>query len=318
MVLMFLGPMKANGKRDGAPKPGVRSGLATGLEADVCFETGLLGGQSEFLVAMLAAFAFAALLGLPSFHVVVCPCATLLFLGAASAFAALMGWPSGSAADGPAVRAALSDGFGAAMLAVSVVFSDGYGAAMLGWLLVGVQVGSCAESCVPGSSSLQLDVESRLETVSEVGAMVMEMESSASEFAPGETEANGTESVCLASGETEANGTESVCSASGWSNWRPGSLDPWSVWQPGSLPVISEEVSDGPDPEDPLYEWVTIEDPLESFFHSLMTRCYDVESDSGSVVSEILYSGGVLGRGPATRILSLLKAFEYCSGGQVG
>ena len=90
----------------------------TGLAGYVCLETELMGRESDFHAAMLAAFAFAALLGLPSFFAVVCPGAATLFLGgendfyaamlAAFTFAALMGWPSCFAVDSPAVPAALS------------------------------------------------------------------------------------------------------------------------------------------------------------------------------------------------------------------
>ena len=92
----------------------------TGSAGYVCLETELMGCESDFHAAMLAAFAFAALLGLPSFFAVVCPSAATLFLGgendfyaampAAIAFAALMGWPSCFAVDSPAVLAALSGG----------------------------------------------------------------------------------------------------------------------------------------------------------------------------------------------------------------
>ena len=77
-------------------------------------------GSPDFYAAMLAAFAFVAFLGLPSFFAVVCPGAATLFLDgendflaallAAFAFAALMGWPSCFAVDSPAVHAALSGG----------------------------------------------------------------------------------------------------------------------------------------------------------------------------------------------------------------
>ena len=80
-----------------------------------------MDGESDFYAAMLAAFAFAAFLGLPSFFAVVCPGAATLFLGGendlnaamlvAFAFAALMGWPSCFAVDSPAVLAALSGGY---------------------------------------------------------------------------------------------------------------------------------------------------------------------------------------------------------------
>ena len=92
----------------------------TGSAGYVCLETELVDGESDFHAAMLAAFAFAALLGLPSFFAMVCPGAATLFLGgesdfcaampAAIAFAALMGWPSCFAVDGPAVLAVLSGG----------------------------------------------------------------------------------------------------------------------------------------------------------------------------------------------------------------
>ena len=92
----------------------------TGSAGYVCLETELIGWESEFYAAMLAAFAFAAFLGLPSFFAVVCPGAATLFLGgendffdalfAAFAFAALMGWPSCFAVASPAVHAALSGG----------------------------------------------------------------------------------------------------------------------------------------------------------------------------------------------------------------
>ena len=123
----------------------------TGSAGYVCLETGLMGCESDFHAAMRAAFAFAALLGLPSFFAVVCPSAATLFLGgendfnaampAVFAFAALMGWPSCFAVDSPVVPAALSGGMlcfaalsgllrrfcvPAAML-FWVAFSDGYG-----------------------------------------------------------------------------------------------------------------------------------------------------------------------------------------------
>ena len=78
----------------------------TGSAGYVCLETELIGWESDFHAAMLAAFAFAALLGLPSFFAVVCPGAATLFLGgvndfyaamlAAFAFAALMAGPRAS------------------------------------------------------------------------------------------------------------------------------------------------------------------------------------------------------------------------------
>ena len=92
----------------------------TGLAGYVCLETELMGWESEFYAAMLAAFAFAAFLGLLSLFAVVCPGAATLFLGgendffaalfAVFAFAALMGWPSCFAVASPAVLAALSGG----------------------------------------------------------------------------------------------------------------------------------------------------------------------------------------------------------------
>ena len=93
----------------------------TGSAGYVCLETELMGWESDFHAAKLAAFAFAALLGLSSFFAVVCPGAATLFVGgendfnatmpAAFVFAALMGWPSCFAVDSPAVPAALSGGF---------------------------------------------------------------------------------------------------------------------------------------------------------------------------------------------------------------
>ena len=53
----------------------------TGSAGYVCLEVELMGWESEFYAAMLAAFAFAAFLGLPSFFAVVCPGAATLFLG---------------------------------------------------------------------------------------------------------------------------------------------------------------------------------------------------------------------------------------------
>ena len=90
----------------------------TGSAGYVCLEAELIGRESDFHAAMLAAFAFAALLGLPSFFAVVCPGAATLFLGgendfyaamlAAFVFAALMGWPSCFVVDSPAVPVVLS------------------------------------------------------------------------------------------------------------------------------------------------------------------------------------------------------------------
>ena len=90
----------------------------TGSAGYVCLETELMGWESEFYAAMLAAFAFAAFLGLPSFFAVVCPGAATLFLDgesdfyaalfAAFAFAAMMGWPSCFVVASPAVLAVLS------------------------------------------------------------------------------------------------------------------------------------------------------------------------------------------------------------------
>ena len=45
----------------------------TGSAGCVCLETQLMGWKSDFYAAMLAAFAFAALLGLPSFFAVDSP-----------------------------------------------------------------------------------------------------------------------------------------------------------------------------------------------------------------------------------------------------
>ena len=90
----------------------------TGSAGYVCLEAELMDGESDLYAAMLAAFAFAALLGLPSFFAVVCTGAATLFLDgendffavmlAAIAFAALMGWPSCIVADCPAVPVVLS------------------------------------------------------------------------------------------------------------------------------------------------------------------------------------------------------------------
>ena len=76
----------------------------TGSAGYVCLETELMGGESDFHAAMLAAFAVAALLGLPSFFAAVSPGAATPFLGgenvfnaalpAAFAFAALLDRPS--------------------------------------------------------------------------------------------------------------------------------------------------------------------------------------------------------------------------------
>ena len=92
----------------------------TGSAGCVCFETELMGRESDFHAAMLAAFAFAALMGWPSCFAVVCPGAATLFLGgendfyaamlATFAFAALMGWPSCFAVDSPAAPVVLSGG----------------------------------------------------------------------------------------------------------------------------------------------------------------------------------------------------------------
>ena len=78
----------------------------TGSAGYVCLETELVDGESDFHAAMLAAFAFAAFLGLPSFFAVVCPGAATLFLGgendlnaamlAALAFVALWAGPRAS------------------------------------------------------------------------------------------------------------------------------------------------------------------------------------------------------------------------------
>ena len=65
----------------------------------VCLETESVDGESDFHAAMLAAFAFAALLGLPSFFAVVCLGAATLFLGGENDFYAAMGWPSCFAVD---------------------------------------------------------------------------------------------------------------------------------------------------------------------------------------------------------------------------
>ena len=295
---------------------GVRSGFSTGLEAEVCFETDLQGGQSEFLAAMFAAFAFAALLGLTSFHVVVCPCAALLFLGAVFAFAALMGWPSGFAVDSPAVHAALSDGFGAAMLAVHAVISDGYGAAMLTRLFFvfeRMRVGSCAGNWVPGSSSRQLGVESEFdETVlestfsselcsgeSEVGVMVS---GSASELCSAESEVHVTvlegSASELCPGESEVD-VMVLEGSDPWASW-PSTLDPWRYWRTGqSLPGIPEEpLLLGPDPEDPLFEWVACEyeDPSTQLYYDMLARLEEctVQYEESEAGSEIYFSGGLL------------------------
>ena len=82
----------------------LRGDANTGSAGYVCLETELVDGESDFHATMLAAFAFAALLGLPSFFAVVCRGAATLFLGgendfyaamlAAFSFAALLGLPS--------------------------------------------------------------------------------------------------------------------------------------------------------------------------------------------------------------------------------
>ena len=79
----------------------------TGSAGCVCLETQLVDGESDLHAAMLAAFAFAALLGLPSFFAVVCPGAATLFLGGENDFNAAMP----AAFDCPAVAAALSGGY---------------------------------------------------------------------------------------------------------------------------------------------------------------------------------------------------------------
>ena len=112
----------------------------TGSAGYVCLEAELMDGESDFHAAMLAAFAFAALLGLPSFFAVVCPGAATPFLDgendffaamlAAFAFAALMGWPSCFAVDCPGAATPFLDGendFFAAMLAAFAF------AALMGW-----------------------------------------------------------------------------------------------------------------------------------------------------------------------------------------
>ena len=90
----------------------------TGLAGYVFLEPEFMGWESDFHAAMLAAFAFAALMGWPSFFAVVCPGAATLFLGgendfyaamlATFAFAALMGWSSCVVVDCPAVPVLLS------------------------------------------------------------------------------------------------------------------------------------------------------------------------------------------------------------------
>ena len=71
----------------------------TGSAGYVCLETELVDGESDFNAAMLAAFAVAALLGLPSFFAVVCPGAATLFLGGENDFNAAM--PAAFAFAGP-------------------------------------------------------------------------------------------------------------------------------------------------------------------------------------------------------------------------
>ena len=111
----------------------------TGSAGYVCLETELMGGESDFHAAMLAAFAFAALMGWPSCFAVDSPAVPAALSGgmrtlaqmvmfasrtelvdwepdffaalpAAFAFAALMGWPSCFVVDSPAVPVVLSGG----------------------------------------------------------------------------------------------------------------------------------------------------------------------------------------------------------------
>ena len=147
----------------------------------VCLETESVDGESDFHAAMLAAFAFAALLGLPSFFAVVCPGAATLFLGGENDFYAAMGWPSCFAVESPAVPATLSGGMLCYAALSQVLRCFWVPAAMLFWaalsvlfgvfvwgclvppmaaentrlfiLLEMVQVVFCAENWVPGSSS---------------------------------------------------------------------------------------------------------------------------------------------------------------------
>ena len=133
----------------------------TGSAGYVCLETELMGWESDFHAAKLAAFAFAALMGWPSCFVV----ESLVLSGGMLCFAALSEvfrrfWV-------PAAMlfwAALSDGFGGFACCVENSLEFLFGAAMLIaplatentrlFILVEMaQVVFCAENWAPGSSS---------------------------------------------------------------------------------------------------------------------------------------------------------------------
>ena len=102
-----------------------------------------MGWESVFRAAMLAAFAFAVLLGLPSFFAVICPGTATLFLGgendfyaamlAAFAFAALVGWLPCFVVDRPAVPIVLSQGMLCYAVLSEVLRRFWVPAAMLFW-----------------------------------------------------------------------------------------------------------------------------------------------------------------------------------------
>ena len=141
----------------------------TGSAGYVCLETELMGWESHFYAAMLAAFAFAALLGWPSCFVVDSPAVPVVLSGGMLCYAALsealrrFGVPAAML-----FWAALSDGYGGFACCVEYSLEFLFGAAMLiaplaaentplCILLEMVQVVFCAENWVHDSSSQEDD-----------------------------------------------------------------------------------------------------------------------------------------------------------------
>ena len=119
---------------DSPAVPAVLSGgyAYTGSAGYVCLETELVDGGSDFFAAMLAAIAFAALMGWPSCIVADCPAVPVVLSGYMLCFAALsevlcLFWVLAAML----VWAALSDGYGGYACCVEYSLEFLFGAAMM-------------------------------------------------------------------------------------------------------------------------------------------------------------------------------------------
>ena len=147
MLLMFLGPMKANGKGDGAPKSGVRSGFAMGPATE--FEGWDTLKQLTAISSLYAAtFVLLGATALPAFLLDATASRTCLFaaffLPVALGGFALLNAPSPMGSRGSCFQFVP----GAAMLLVAMLAAMLMAASMLDW------VGSMF-----GASGLETDIK---------------------------------------------------------------------------------------------------------------------------------------------------------------